>query len=764
MKCLILAGGRGDRMWPLSRKNNPKQFITIRNKHSIFQETVARNMAFCDEFIIAASSDYESIIENQMKAFEGLTYRCVYEETGRSTTAPITLTALSLPQSELLFTVSSDHLISGENYKDDILAAKDKAQRGGLVAFGMPMHEADTRFGYIKPCGDRIECFTEKPDATEAKEYLESGRFYTNGGMFLFRVGDYLNELRIVDPYMYSQCNSAYYMKEVVGNKTYYRKNVMDMIPAKSIEQSLYVNTRKGRMVEAGFDWKDIGSLDDLTGVKFDLDKEEQLISNKCKNTTVINRCSDKLVLTNHLEDIMVVNTEDAVYIGKKGKSNDLKSIIHDSVSMWGYFDKSREFYHIWGESKILYEDRNEGYQVRKITVLPGKTIKAHSHSGRTESISIAKGSAQIGIGDSIAIYNAGDTLTIEPGCVHQISCISETNLVYTETATGLNALSDDFVTEVSPAPSETELGFDLEPFVKLSPVYKDYLWGGDRLKDGFGKTTDLEIIAESWELSAHPDGQSVIASGRYKGLTFGEYLNKIGADALGWKCLSDRAFPLMIKLIDAKDDLSVQVHPDDDYALINEHEYGKSELWHIVEALPGACIYMGLKKNCTADEIRSSLKDGSVLELLNKVEVHPGEDYFIPAGTIHAIGAGIIICEVQQSSNSTYRLYDYNRVDKYGNKRRLDIDKAMDVIDLKAYNGAQKCKYFDVKTLKIGKSATIDTNEESFYALMVLDGNGTVSAGKDSMELAKGDCVFIPKRSDKVKVKGKLEILTARI
>ena len=460
----------------------------------------------------------------------------------------------------------------------------------------------------------------------------------------------------------------------------------------------------------------------------------------------------------------MVVNTEDAVYIGKKGKSNDLKSIIHDSVSMWGYFDKSREFYHIWGESKILYEDRNEGYQVRKITVLPGKTIKAHSHSGRTESISIAKGSAQIGMGDEFAVYNAGDTLTIEPGCVHQISCISETNLVYTETATGLNALSDDFVTEMSPAPSETELGFDLEPFVKLSPVYKDYLWGGNRLKYNYGKTSDLEIIAESWELSAHPDGQSVISSGRYKGFTFGEYLNKIGADALGWKCLGDRPFPLMIKLIDAKEDLSVQVHPDDDYALINEHEYGKSELWHIVDALPGACIYMGLKKDCTEDEIRSSLKDGSILNLLNRVEVHPGEDYYIPAGTIHAIGAGIIICEVQQSSNSTYRLYDYNRVDKYGNKRRLDIDKAMDVIDLRAYNGAQKCKYFDVKTLKIGKSATIDTNEESFYALVVLDGSGSISAGKDSMELMKGDCVFIPRRSDKVKVKGSLELLTARI
>lgn len=764
MKCLILAGGRGDRMWPLSRKNYPKQFIQIRNKHSIFQETVARNMAFCDEFIIAASSDYESIIENQMKAFEGLTYRCVYEGCGRNTTAPIVLTAMSLPLSEILFVVSSDHLISGESYKDDILKAREKVKQGNLVTFGMDIVRPDVRFGYIRPENERIVEFTDKPDADTAMRYMESGKYYTNSGMFMFRVGDFLNELRLLSPYVASSCNSAFYMKKVVAGKTYYSDEVLLGIQSQSIEKSVFEDTKKGIMIHSKFDWRDVGSLDDLTDVHFETEHEDQLISNKCENTTVINRCSDKLVLVNHLKDIMVVNTEDAVYIGAKGQSNDLKEIIHDSESMWGYFDKSRLFYRVWGESKILDEDPKGGYQVRKITVLPGKTITAHSHNGRTESWAVVSGSGYAIIGDDSMNLSVGDTAFVPAGVIHQISCISEEPLVFTETGTGMNINSEDFVTAMKNVPSDAELGFQVEPFVKLSPAYKDYLWGGSRLREQFGKECDYDIIAESWELSAHPDGLSVIASGRYKGLTFAEYLTKIGPENLGWKCQENRAFPILIKLIDAKSDLSVQVHPGDDYALEHENEYGKSELWHIIDATDDAYIYMGFKSDVTKAKLLKSMEDGSVLNLLNKVKVKAGEDYYIPAGTIHAIGAGVLICEVQQSSNSTYRLYDYDRTDKYGNKRRLDIDKALDVIDYKAYKGNEKCKYFDVKTYKCSKSMTIDTNEESFYAVVALDGEGELIAGKESMDIKKGECVFIPKRSTRIKVKGNLEILTARI
>lgn len=764
MKCLILAGGSGDRMWPLSRKNYPKQFIQIKNKHSIFQETVARNMAFCDEFIISASSDYESIIENQMGAFEGLTYRCIYEEVGRKTTAPIVFSTLALPSSEILFVVSSDHLIFGESYRDDILKARELCKQGKLVTFGMDIIKPDTRFGYIQPENGEIIRFTEKPDLDTAIEYMESGKYFTNSGMFMFRVGDFLNELKKISPYISSACSSAYYMKRVVGNRTYYGEEVLKSVPAQSVEKSVFESTKSGYMIHSLFDWKDIGSLDDLIDVDFELDTEEQIISNKCENTTVINHCGNRLVLVNHLKDVLVVNTDDATYIGKKGEADDLKEIIQASKSMWGYFDKSRSFYYIWGEASILEEEPKLGYQVRKITILQGKTIAPHSHKKREENWILTRGNAVVKIDDKEWEISCGEGFSVPAGSVHMISCIGDGPAIFIETATGMSAKSEDFLTAMAVIPSEAELGYDVEPFVKLSPVYKDYIWGGHRLSEVFGKECDYDVIAESWELSAHPDGQSIVASGRYKGLSFGEYLVKIGRESIGWKFQNHGAFPLLIKLIDAKKDLSVQVHPGDDYALEHENEYGKSELWHIIDANEGACIYMGFAKDVTKEELLEHLEKGTVLSLLNRIDVKAGEDYFIPAGTVHAIGKGVLICEVQQSSNSTYRLFDYDRVDKYGNKRRLDIDKALDVVDLKAYKNGEKCKYFDVKLIQCEDKYVIPACEESFYALMILDGEGKITDDKEVLEMSKGDCIFIPKRSSSLKIIGNMEVLTARI
>ena len=210
MKCLLLAGGRGDRLWPLSRKNYPKQFIEIKNNHSIFQETVARNMAFCDEFIIVTNKEYQDIIENQMKAFRGLTYRCIYEEVGRKTTAAIVPACMGLPLSEFLFVVAADHLIEGESYKDDILRAKEYAKQGYLVTFGMNIDKPDTRYGYIHYKGDDVVGFSEKPDENTAKIYMESGDYLLNSGMFLFRNGDFLKELQINSPDVYSEFEKSF--------------------------------------------------------------------------------------------------------------------------------------------------------------------------------------------------------------------------------------------------------------------------------------------------------------------------------------------------------------------------------------------------------------------------------------------------------------------------------------------------------------------------------------------------------------------------
>jgi mannose-1-phosphate guanylyltransferase len=218
MKCLLLAGGKGDRLWPLSRKNYPKQFIEIQNHHSIFQETIARNMAFCDEFIIVTNKEYQDIIENQMKVFRGLTYRCIYEEVGRKTTAAIALACMQLPLSELLFVVASDHLIEGESYKDGILRARDLAKQGYLVTFGMNIEKPDTRFGYIHAKGEEVLDFTEKPDEKTAQIYFDSENYYINSGMFLFQIGAFLRELKQASGDVYTILESAYARKCMQGN------------------------------------------------------------------------------------------------------------------------------------------------------------------------------------------------------------------------------------------------------------------------------------------------------------------------------------------------------------------------------------------------------------------------------------------------------------------------------------------------------------------------------------------------------------------
>ena len=212
-----------------------------------------------------------------------------------------------------------------------------------------------------------------------------------------------------------------------------------------------------------------------------------------------------------------------------------------------------------------------------------------------------------------------------------------------------------------------------------LSPAFKDYIWGGNRLKRDWGKRTDMTPLAESWELSCHEAGPSVIAGGAYAGRTLGDYLAEHPEDA-GTKAQNAGAFPLLIKLIDAAGPLSVQVHPDDAYAREFEHSLGKSEMWLVLDASEGAGIYYGFKRETPLAEMRAAIENNTLTELLSWVPAKTGDCFFIPAGTVHAIGAGLMVAEVQQSSNLTYRVYDYGRVGADGRPRELHIDKALAV------------------------------------------------------------------------------------
>lgn len=308
-----------------------------------------------------------------------------------------------------------------------------------------------------------------------------------------------------------------------------------------------------------------------------------------------------------------------------------------------------------------------------------------------------------------------------------------------------------------------------------LKPETKDYLWGGTKLKDDFGFDSDTAIVAEGWMLSCHKDGTNTVLNGKLKGKSLSEAIKILGDDVLGINAKQFPYFPLLIKLIDAKQKLSVQVHPDDAYALENEGEFGKTEMWYVVDCEEGAELVYGFKNEISKEEFKDRIQNNTLTDVMNSVKVHKGDVFFIESGTLHAIGDGILIAEVQQNSNSTYRVSDYGRRDKDGNLRPLHIEKALAVTKLEApqkpygqigeikkvgnntVRKLAKCSLFSTELLTLNDEYTIK-NKDSFVSVVLLDGSADLSWGSDSISLKKGDSVFIPADFE-VTLNGKAEV-----
>ncbi len=304
---------------------------------------------------------------------------------------------------------------------------------------------------------------------------------------------------------------------------------------------------------------------------------------------------------------------------------------------------------------------------------------------------------------------------------------------------------------------------------LKLKPSCKEYLWGGIKLKTEYGKVFSGEKLAETWELSCHPDGPSIVENGVYAGKTLSQFLLEEGKWAVGEKGKRWEQFPLLIKFIDAKNDLSIQVHPSDAYALEREGQYGKTEMWYVVDCEEGAGLYYGFSKEISKEEFAERIEKHTLLEVLNWVEVKKGDVFFIEPGTIHAIGKGIVIAEIQQSSNVTYRVYDYGRKDADGKERELHIEKALEVTNRVPVQQRKmveshmvSCKYFTVDRIvldgKLRRKMVGEIGRESFVSLLVLDGEGEVRAGEEQMTVKKGDSVFLPAGLGEYELEGTIE------
>ena len=300
-----------------------------------------------------------------------------------------------------------------------------------------------------------------------------------------------------------------------------------------------------------------------------------------------------------------------------------------------------------------------------------------------------------------------------------------------------------------------------------LAPVIKDYLWGGTRLKDEFGFSCENEIAAEGWMLASHKDGTNTVINGEFAGMKFDEVLKIWGYE---------ETFPILIKLIDAKQKLSIQVHPDNEYAMKTEGEYGKTEMWYVVDCVEGATLAYGFNREVDRTEFEKRIRNNTLDEIINYVPVKTGDIFYISAGTLHAIGEGIVIAEIQQNSNTTYRVSDYGRLGTDGKPRELHIDKAIDVTvttppkvpygnvgaiinhDYGTERILADSEFFKVSKLCLNGTRDL-VNASSFISILILGGEMNITYDKTTVKVIKGDSIFIP-NDFKVVLSGNAEII----
>ena len=326
-------------------------------------------------------------------------------------------------------------------------------------------------------------------------------------------------------------------------------------------------------------------------------------------------------------------------------------------------------------------------------------------------------------------------------------------------------------------------------PFI-CKPCGKDYLWGGRRLRDDLVKETEAERLAESWECSTHPDGPSEAADGEYRGMELTEVLRLhpeyLGSHVRGMGGLAAGQIPVLVKFIDAKHDLSVQVHPTDAYADRHENgQQGKTELWYIMDAAKDAGIVCGLRRKADKEQLCRAALSRDLEKYLRRIPVEKDQVFLVEAGTIHAVGAGCLIAEIQENSNLTYRLYDYDRVDKDGRKRELHLEKALDAADLTVGKELRqplrvlryapgiarellgRCRYFEVHRMLVNTErrqiVKFRADELSFRILLCIEGCGTLTFEDRTVDIYRGDCVFVPADSVDIRIHGKLQFLDVR-
>lgn len=448
MKTVILCGGSGTRLWPLSRSLYPKQFYPLFEGHSLFQRTIQRNVGHTDEFIIVVNSEQFFMAQDQFEALKLRTpARFILEPEGRNTAPAIALAALCVTSQDVLLVVPSDHLIQNLTaFQQATKSAEAIAKDGQLVTFGIKPTHPETGFGYIECDGADVKRFKEKPDLKTAQEYVASGRFYWNSGMFCFKAGVYLDNLKRSAPEVHDRSVHAF---EAAKTTSPIRidANHMKQIPSDSIDYAVMEKATGIKMVPTDMGWSDLGSFDALYDA---LPKDEEqntvqknLLKISSQGNLVV--AGDRLIALIDVHDLLVVDTPDALLISHKGSSQKVKDVV-------GQLKQSRpQLTHVhttahrpWGSYTVL-ED-NPGFKVKRIVVKPGARLSLQKHARRSEHWVVVEGRAVVTIGEKVITLNTNESTYIPKGEVHRLENKEKQDLILIEAQVGDYLGEDDIV------------------------------------------------------------------------------------------------------------------------------------------------------------------------------------------------------------------------------------------------------------------------------------------------------------------------------
>jgi len=446
MTNIILCGGSGTRLWPISRTLMPKQFVKLFNDQSLFQLTVERNTKICDEQFIVSNTEQYFLALDQLEELNRTSNKYLLEPIGRNTAPAIALACMALDKETLVLVTPSDHLIKDETeYVKVLQAAKELAQLDNLVTFGITPTFPETGFGYIEANNQDVRAFHEKPNKKKAQEYVNKGNYYWNSGMFMFKAGVFLEELKKYSPEIYETSQTAF-LNATTGNLIRIKHEDMLNISEDSIDYAVMEKSTKVKVVASDIEWSDLGSFDalfeELPKDKNGNTQNDKHISVDSKNNLIYGQ--NKCIATIDVEDLIIVDTGDALLVSRKGSSQKVKQVVVELKKTTQLHNIHLTGHRPWGSYTVL-ED-TPGYKIKRIEVKPGKRLSLQKHYHRNEHWIVVSGTATVTVGETTKLIRPNESTYIKMGEVHRLANDGKIPVILIEAQVGEYTGEDDIV------------------------------------------------------------------------------------------------------------------------------------------------------------------------------------------------------------------------------------------------------------------------------------------------------------------------------